>query len=147
MKTLRLISTTAAIVLLSACAVSAQGMKTDETPGVPTAQQNAPPEKMAPATKSDKIKVPEKTGPAAPIASQSDGKQQTTDKSAPASVAAKGSSDADGNTAMKSHRAERHVGARYASGHRGPFYDSYIGDHGYRNCRSHRHGWTPWLWC
>jgi hypothetical protein len=147
MRTLRLISTAAAILLLGAGAVSAQGMKTDETSGVPAAQQNAPAEIMAPDGKSDQIKAPEKAGQAAPTASESDSKQQTTDKGAPASVAAKGSADADGSTAVKSKRVERHVGARYASGYRGPLFDSYRGDHGYRDCRGHRHGWMPWLWC
>src|SRR5580692_9335739 len=97
MRTLRLISTTVAILLLGAGVVSAQGIKTDETPGVPAAQQNAPPEKMAPAGKSDQIKAPEKTGQVAPPAPESANKQQTTDKGAPAGAAAKGSSDADGS--------------------------------------------------
>ena len=49
MRNLRLISTTAAILLLGASAVSAQTMKTDETPAnAPAAQQNAPAEKVAP---------------------------------------------------------------------------------------------------
>ena len=69
MRNLRLISTTAAILLLGAGAVSAQNtIKTDETPGAPAAQQNAPPEKIAPAAKSDPIKAPEKTGQAVPTA-------------------------------------------------------------------------------
>ena len=147
MRTLRLISTTAAILLLGACAVSAQGMKTDQTPGVPAAQQNAPPEKMAPAGKSDKIKAPEKIGQTAPTAPESANKQQTTDKGAPAGTAAKGSSDAVGSADVRSKRAERHVAARYASGYHGPLYNSYTGDFGYRDCRGHRHSWMPWLWC
>jgi hypothetical protein len=147
MRTLRLISTTAAILLLGAGVVSAQNIKTDSTPGVPAAQQNAPPEKMAPSGKSDQIKSPEKTGQAAPIAPNSANKQMTTDKGAPASVAAKGSSDADGSANVTSKRAERHGGARYASGRRGPLYDSYRGDAGYHGCRGHRHNWAPWLWC
>jgi hypothetical protein len=147
MRTLRLISTTAAMLLLGACAVSAQGIKTDETLGAPVAQQSAPPEKMAPAGKSDRIDAPGTTGQVAPTAPPSDTKQQTTDKGAHASVASKGSSDADGSTIVKSKRVERHVGARYASGYRGPLFDSYRGDRGYRDCRGHRHGWMPWLWC
>lgn len=137
MRTLRLISTTAAILLLGAGAISAQGMKNDVTPGAPAAQQNAPPEKVAPAGKSDQIKVPEKT--------QSDSNQQTTDKAAPAGDAAKVSSDTDHSTDVKSKRAARHVGARYAGGHRGPLYDSYRGNWGYRGC--HRHSLMPWFWC
>jgi hypothetical protein len=136
MRTLRLISTTAAILLLGAGAVSAQDMKTDKTPGAPAAQQNAPAEKMAPAMKSDQSK-----------ASESDNKPQTTDKGAPAGVAAKGSSDAAGSADVKSKRTARHVGARYAGGHHGPLYNSYRGDLGYRGCRGHRHSWMPWLWC
>ena len=67
MRTL-LISTTAAILLLSAGVVSAQGIKTDGTPSAPAAQQSAPAENMAPAIKSDQSKTSEKTGQAAPIA-------------------------------------------------------------------------------
>ncbi len=145
MRTL-LISTTAAILLLSAGVVSAQGIKTDETPGAPAAQQNAPAENMAPAVKSDQIKTPEKTGQAAPTVP--DNKQQTTDKGAPASAAAKkGSSEADGSAVVKSKRTERHGGARYASRHHGPLYNSYRGDYGYRDCYRHRHSWMPWLGC
>ena len=63
MRNLRLISTTAAILLLGVGAVSAQTMKSDETPAAsPAAQQNAPAEKMAPALKSDQPKAPETTG-------------------------------------------------------------------------------------
>ena len=137
MRTLRLISTTAAILLLGAGAISAQGMKNDVTPGAPAAQQNAPPEKVAPAGKSDQIKVPEKT--------QSDSNQQTTDKAAPTGDGAKVSTDTDHSTDVKSKRAARHVGARYAGGHRGPLYDSYRGNWGYRGC--HRHSLMPWFWC
>ena len=144
MRTLRLISTTAAILLLSAGVVSAQGMKTNETPSAPAAQQNAPAEIMAPAVKSDKIKTPEKTGQAAPTAPKSDNKQQTTDKGAPAGAVA---SEANGSTDVKSKRTARHVGARYAGRHHGPLFNSYRGDRGYRGCRGYGHSWTPWLWC
>jgi|SRR5271155_1782478 len=148
MRTLRLISATAAILLLGAGAVSAQGTKTDVTPGVPAAQQNVPAEKVLPEGKSDKIKAPEKTEQVAPTAPESGSKQQTTDKGTPAGTAAKGSPDADQSTDVKSRRTERHVGARYASGRHGPFYNSYRGDFGYRDCRRHhRHGLMPWLWC
>ena len=146
MRTL-LLSTTAAILLLSAGVVSAQGIKTDETPGAPAAEQSAPAEKMAPVVKSDQIKAPEKTGQAAPITPESANKQQTTDKRAPAGATAKGLSEAAGNTVAKSKRTERHGGARYASRHHGPLYNSYRGDHGYRNCHRHRHSWMPWLGC
>jgi hypothetical protein len=134
-------------LLLGAGVVSAQEVKTDETPGAPAAQQNAPPEKIAPAAKSDQIKGPEKTGQAAPIAPESANNQQTTDKGAPAGAAAKASSAADGSADLKSKRAERHVRARYASGYHGPLYNSYRGGLGYRDCNRHRHGFMPWLWC
>jgi hypothetical protein len=147
MRTLRLLSTAAAILLLGAGAVSAQGMKTNETPSAPAAQQNAPAEIMAPAVKSDKIKTPEKTGQAAPTAPKSDNKQQTTDKGAPAVAVAKGSSEANGSADVKSKRTARHVGARYAGRHHGPLYNSYRSDRGYRGCRGYGHSWTPWLWC
>jgi hypothetical protein len=147
MRALRLISTTAAILLLGACAVSAQDLKTDKTAGAPAAQQSAPPEKMAPAGKSDQIKAPEKIGQTAPIVPESANKQQMTDKSAPAGAAAKGSSSVVGSADVKSKRAERHVGARYASSHHGPLYNSFTGDLGYRDCRGHRRSWMPWLWC
>ena len=79
MKNLRLLSTTAAVLLLGAGAVSAQGMKNDETPGrAPAAQQNAPAEKVAPALKSDQRKAPETTGQAAEP--ESDKKQLKTQK-------------------------------------------------------------------
>lgn len=104
MKTLRLLSTTAAVLLLGAGAVSAQGMKNDEAPGrTPSAQQNAPAEKVAPTLKSDQRKTPETTGQAAePESDKKQLKTQKMDKDAPAAPAAKGSSDADGNANMKS---------------------------------------------
>ena len=104
MKTLRLLSTTAAVLLLGAGAVSAQGMKNDEAPGrTPSAQQNAPAEKVAPALKSDQRKTPETTGQAAePEPDKKQLKTQKMDKDAPAAPAAKRSSDADGNANVKS---------------------------------------------
>jgi hypothetical protein len=144
MRTLRLISTAAAILLLGAGAVWAQGMKTNEPPpGAPAVQQNAPAEIMAPALKSDKIKAPEKTGQAAPTAPKSDNKQQATDKGALGAVA-KGSSEANDSADGKSKRTSRHVGARYAGHHHGPLYNSYRGDRGYRGCQGYRHSRTPW---
>ena len=92
MKNLRLLSTTAAVLLLGAGAVSAQGMKNDEAPArAPAAQQNAPAEKVAPAMKPGEQKAGTKKAPdtigQAPKASDS-GKSQTIDKSAPAGAAA-----------------------------------------------------------
>jgi hypothetical protein len=144
MRDLRLISTTVAILLLGAGAVSAQNtIKTDETPGAPAAQQNVPPEKIAPAAKSDPIKAPEKTGQAVPTAPEPAKKEQTTDKAAPASDSDKVSSDANRSTKFK--RAERHAGRRYAGYHHGPLYNSYRGEGWYHGC--HRHSLMPWLWC
>lgn len=104
MKNLRLLSTTAAVLLLGAGAVSAQGMKNDEAPGrAPAAQQNAPAEKVAPALKSGQRKAPETTGQAAePESDKKQLKTQKMDKGAPAAPAAKGSSDADGNANVRS---------------------------------------------
>ena len=147
MRTVRLISTTMAILLLGAGAVSAQGMNTNEPSGVPAAQQNAPAEIMAPAVKSDRIKAPEKTGRATPTASKSDNEQQTTAKGARAGAGAKGSSEVNGSADVKSKRTSHHVGARYAGRHHGSLYNSYRGDRDYRGCRVHGHSWTPWLWC
>jgi len=124
-------------------------MKTDKTPGVPAAQQNAPPAKMTPAGKSDQTKAPERIGQTAPtpLVPESADKQKTTNKGAPAGAAAKVSSKVVGSADAKSKRVERHIGARYASSHHGPLYNSYNGDFGYRDCRGHRHSWMPWLWC
>ena len=116
MRNLRLISTTAAILLLGAGTVSAQTMKTDETPTpAPAAQQNAPAEKVAPGLNSDQRKAPETTVQAAPTAPEAANKQlksQTMDN-APAGAAAKGSSDANGsaNVKNKNSAAESGVGA------------------------------------
>ncbi len=146
MRNLRLISTTAAILLLGAGAVSAQNnIKTDETPGAPSAQQNAPPAKIAPAAKSDPIKVPDKTEQAVPTAPEAANKEQTTDKAAVAGDGAKVSSDANRSTDVKSKRTERHVAGRYAGDHHGPLYNSYRGDRWYHGC--HRHSLMPWNWC
>lgn len=65
MKNLRLLSTTAAVLLLGVGAVSAQGMKNDDAPaGALKAQQNAPAGKVAPAMKAGEHKAPETTGQA-----------------------------------------------------------------------------------
>ena len=108
MRNLRLLSTTAAVLLLGVGAVSAQTTKGDEAPGVaPAAQQNAPAEKVAPAKKvaptlkSSQRKAPETTGQVAPTAPESDKKQlksQTMDRGAPADAASKHSSDEHGRS-------------------------------------------------
>jgi hypothetical protein len=104
MKSLRLLSTTATVLLLGAGAVSAQGMKNDEMPGrAPSAQQNAPAEKMAPAVKSDQRKTPETTGQAAePKAEQKELKTQKTGQGAPKVPEVERASDADGKATVKS---------------------------------------------
>jgi len=105
MKNLRLLSTTAAVLLLGAGAVLAQDMKKNETSEAPAAQQNAPAEKTAPALKSDRSKAPEKAGQAAPMAPQSGKKQsksETMDKGAAPSTAAKGPSESTNDVAKPS---------------------------------------------
>ena len=119
MKSLRLLSTTAAVLLLGAGAVSAQGMKNDEAPGrTPSAQQNAPAEKVAPALKSGQRKAPETSGQAAePESDKKELKTQKMDKGAPAAPAAKRSSDGDGNANVKSKStSESSAGAASSPG-------------------------------
>ncbi len=121
MRNLRLISTTAAILLLGVGAVSAQTMKTDETPApAPAAQQNAPAEKVAPALKSGQSKALETTGQTVPTAPEADKKQlksQTID-TAPTGAAVKRSSDANGSAIVKDKKsaAESDAGAASPSG-------------------------------
>ena len=127
MRQLRLLCTTAAILLLGICAVSAQDIKTNETTGgPPAAQQNAPPEKMAPAPKSDK--------------------QSITNNGASTGAVTKGSSDANGTDVKPARTAHsgyrRHFAGRYESSRNGPLYDSY---RHHRGCRDH--SWTFGLWC
>jgi hypothetical protein len=116
-RNLRLLSTTAAILLLGVGAVSAQGTKTDETPGAPAAQQKAPPDKMAPSLNSDQRKVPETTGQAAPKSDNKPLGSQTMDKGAPAGAAANDSSDSDrgGNGKAKSTNGTTAGGSGAAS--------------------------------
>src|SRR4029078_3270855 len=114
MKNLRLLSTTAAVLLLGAGAVGAQGMKSDEAPGrAPAAQQNAPAEKVAPAMKSGQRKAPETTGQAKePESDKKQLKTQKMDKGAPAAPAPKVSCDTDGNANVRSKgTAESGAGA------------------------------------
>ena len=115
MRNLRLISTTAAILLLGAGTVWAQGMKSDETPAVaPAAQQNAPAETVAPALKSSPRKVPETTGQGAPTtapeADKTQLKSQTMDKPT-AAAAPKNSSDVNSKANVKTSATENGVGA------------------------------------
>ena len=148
MRNLRLISTTAAILLLGASAVSAQTTKTDETPAnVPAAQQNAPAEKVAPALKSEQSKAPETTGQAAPTAPASDKKElksQTMDKDPPAIAVGKASSDANGsaNVKNKNRTAEgkRGTAARASADEGAVGGPNRVGHRHYRH--SYSHCWT-----
>ena len=124
MKNLRLLSTTAAVLLLGAGAVSAQGMKNDEAPArAPAAQQNAPAEKVAPAMKPGEQKAGTKKAPdtigQAPKASDS-GKSQTMDKSAPAGAAADVKAGTKGDvkseaTPKESEKSSENAGAKEAA--------------------------------
>jgi Protein of unknown function (DUF1236) len=96
MRSLRLLSTTAAVLLLGAGAVLAQGTKTDERPDAPAAQQNAPAEKVAPTLKSGQRKAPETTGQAtAPKSDKLKSQTMDMDRGTPAGGGSKSSSDAD----------------------------------------------------
>jgi uncharacterized protein DUF1236 len=77
----KLLSTVAAALLLSAGAVSAQGMSKDSTPEhAPAAQQNAPAEKVAPSMKNGEHKAPQTTGQATPNSGKA---SQTTGQAMP----------------------------------------------------------------
>ncbi len=118
MRNLRLISATAAILLLGVGALSAQNMKTDETPApAPGVQQNAPAEKVAPTLNSDQRKTPETMGQTAPAAPEADKKQlksQTID-TAPTGAAVKRSSDANGSAIVTDKKSAAESGAGAAS--------------------------------
>ena len=66
MKKAKLLSTVAAVLLLSAGAASAQGMSKEAPQQAPAAQQNAPAEKVAPSIKGGEHKAPQTTGQATP---------------------------------------------------------------------------------
>jgi type IV secretory pathway VirB10-like protein len=147
MRNLRLISTTVAILLLGAGTVSAQSIKTDETPArAPAAQQIVPAEKMAPALKSDQRKAPETTGQAMPTAPEAD-------KNAPGGAATKSSSDANGGASVKNKNG---AGAASPSGKsanegkssttgQGAVNEDVVGGPShrhYRHYRHYRHCWT-----
>ncbi|MGH6684309.1 MAG: hypothetical protein ACRECA_10420, partial [Pseudolabrys sp.] len=113
MRKLHLLSTAAAIALLGAGIASAQEMKKDEAPAhAPTAQQNAPAEKVAPAQKiapalKSERKTPETTGQAPPSSDKSEMKDRTRDKRGPAGMSPQESSPANGglNTKSKTENA------------------------------------------
>ncbi len=85
MRKAKLLSTVAIALLLSAGAVSAQGMSKDTPERAPAAQQNAPAEKVAPAVKGGEQKAPHTTGQATPDAKS--GKAHETTGQAPKSDA------------------------------------------------------------
>ena len=85
MRKAKLLSTVAIALLLSAGAVSAQGMSKDTPERAPAAQQNAPAEKVAPAVKGGEQKAPHTTGQATPDAKS--GKARETTGQAPKSDA------------------------------------------------------------
>ncbi len=68
MKKAKLLSTVAAVLLISAGAASAQGMNKEAPQQAPAAQQNAPAEKVAPSIKGGEHKAPQTTGQATPDA-------------------------------------------------------------------------------
>ncbi len=68
MKKAKLLSTVAAVLLLSAGAASAQGTNKEAPQQAPAAQQNAPAEKVAPSIKGDEHKAPQTPGQATPDA-------------------------------------------------------------------------------
>jgi hypothetical protein len=73
----KLLSTVAAALLLSAGVASAQGMGKDTPERAPTAQQNAPAEKVAPSMKGGEQKAPQTTGQATPDAKSGKAKETT----------------------------------------------------------------------
>ena len=85
MKNLRLLSTTAAVLLLSAGAASAQGMSKDTPERAPAAQQSAPAEKVAPSMKGGEHKAPQTTGQATPDAKSGKAKPAETTGQSPKS--------------------------------------------------------------
>jgi Protein of unknown function (DUF1236) len=112
---------TPAVLLLGAGVVLAQGLKTDERPGAPAAQQNAPAEtpaeKMAPTLKSGQRKAPETTGQAtAPKSDKVKSQTMDMDKGTPAGGAAKGSSDADLKSKGTNSPTESAAGAASPAG-------------------------------
>jgi len=115
MRNARLLSTVAATLLLAVGAVSAQDVKKDESPArAPAAQQNAPAEKMAPATKPGAQnargqKAPETTGQASDSDKTKASDQGATDKGAmdkKKGPAAKTPSDANGRAGVKAKTDE-----------------------------------------
>jgi hypothetical protein len=76
-KKTKLLSTVAAVLLLSAGAASAQGMNKEAPQQAPAAQQNAPAEKVAPSIKGGEHKAPQTTGQATPDAKSAKPRETT----------------------------------------------------------------------
>jgi len=76
-KKTKLLSTVAAVLLLSAGAVSAQSMNKEAPQQAPAAQQNAPAEKVAPSIKGGEHKAPQTTGQATPDAKSAKPRETT----------------------------------------------------------------------
>jgi hypothetical protein len=111
---IKLLSTVAAALLLSAGVASAQGMSKDAPERVPAAQQSAPAEKVAPSMKGGEQKAPQTTGQAtpelksgkarettgqAPKSEADDKTGRTMDKDSKSGAAATGKSDAESGAA------------------------------------------------
>jgi hypothetical protein len=128
MRKLRLLSTTMAILLWSAGAVLAQGIKTDPTPGAPAVQ---PASSALPNAPAEKMALPLKSGP---------GTTRAAAPTAPKSVV-KGSTGVADSANVKHKRTARHVRARYAGGHH--LYNSYRRHRGFGRCRG---SWMPMCW-
>ena len=77
MKKTKLLSTVAAVLLLSAGAASAQGMSKEAPQQAPAAQQTAPAEKVAPSIKGGEHKAPQTTGQATPDAKSAKPRETT----------------------------------------------------------------------
>jgi hypothetical protein len=76
-KKAKLLSTVAAVLLMSAGAASAQGMNKEAPQQAPAAQQNAPAEKVAPSIEGGEHKAPQTTGQAAPDAKSAKPRETT----------------------------------------------------------------------
>jgi len=76
-KKTKLLSTVAAVLLLSAGTASAQSMNNEAPQQAPAAQQNAPAEKVAPSIKGGEHKAPQTTGQATPDAKSAKPRETT----------------------------------------------------------------------
>jgi Protein of unknown function (DUF1236) len=102
MRNLRLLFMSVTVLLLGTAAVSAQDMKTNDRSSAPTAQQNAPGEKMAPASKSDSRNATEKSGRVAPESDRKELKSHNMDKGAAPAAPTKDPANSADSTDAKS---------------------------------------------